>query len=165
MCVRALRPSCKDPSSRSACSYKQASNHYLLAPNGRSLHLGSLPSGGLHRWCEPGSTTKGTNHALEIVLDEIYYYWPFFFEKEVKQDLTWPLFGWLIYWAGCWSARQVADLADPMLPAAQAHARGTVLPASQPNKQLDSCIVQCYIWTSIYENDLIKDVPQKCCTS
>ena len=53
-------------------------------------------------------------------------------------DLADPL-GWLL------SARQVADLADPMLPAAQAHARGTVLPASQPNKQLDSCIVQCYI--------------------
>ena len=72
-----------------------------------------------------------------------------------------------IRWAGCWSARQVVDLADPVLPAALA--RGIVLPASQPsqpNKLLDSCIVKCHIWTSIFcENDLIKDVSWKYYTS
>jgi len=76
------------------------------------------------------NSLKTRVHALEIVLDKIYCYVTFFVEgSQIGPNLAiYSLFGWLIRWAGCWSARQVADLADPVLPATLAC--GIVLPAS-----------------------------------
>jgi len=102
-------------------------------------------------------------HALEIVLDEIYCYVAFFLEgRQTRPDLAiYSLFGWLIRWAGYWSARHVDDLAGPVLPAALT--RGTVLPASQPsqpNKPSDGCIVVSYMnkhmWKWSYKRSTIK---------
>ena len=104
-------------------------------------------------------------HALEIVLDEIYCYVTFSWEgSQTGSDLAiYSLFGWLIRWAGCWSTRQVADLADHVLPR-RARSRNSVV--SQPAQPTEQAIrVQWHIWTSICENDLVKDVPWKCCTS
>jgi len=95
---------------------------------------------------------KTSVHGLEIVLDEIYCYVTFFWEG---------------YQTGPDLAVYCLDQPSGSKVLAAVLARGTVLPAnqlSQLNKPLDSCIVQCHIWISICENDLIKDVPSKCCT-